>query len=231
MVPFGGLLVRIPSGAVHEIRTSSMKAIRSFVKELFRRKVVRLTGAYIAVFWLFAVGLASLLPALGAPPWVFRAFLFVGIAAIPVLAYFSWKYDIVPMQLVLDQNDVAKHNPALSWARIRHDTTDAGHILISWSNDDHTPIEKRFFQPVSIGREPHNDVELADQRVSRHHAVLWAEKGIWHVRDLDTGNGTFIGYSRVTGIAPLPPSCELRFHPNGPIVKVFCAKSAQTLVG
>lgn len=208
-----------------------MEAIRSFVKELFRRKVVRLTGTYIAVFWLFAVGLASLLPALGAPPWVFRAFLVVGIAAIPVLAYFSWKYDMVPMQLVLDQKDVAQHNPALSWARVRHDTTDAGYILLSWSNDGRAPVEKRFFQPVAIGREPHNDIELVDQRVSRHHAVLWAEKGVWHVRDLDTGNGTFIGYSRVTGTATLPPSCELRFHPNGPIVKVFCAKSAQTVVG
>ena len=208
-----------------------MEAIRSFVKELFRRKVVRLTGAYIAVFYLFSVGLASLLPALGAPPWIFRAFVILGIAAIPVLAYFSWRYDIVPMQLVLDQKDVAKHNPALSWARIRHETADAGYILLSWSNENRAPTEKRFFQPVAIGREPHNDIELVDQRVSRHHAVIWAEKGVWHVRDLDTANGTFIGHSRVTGQAPLPPSCELRFHPNGPIVKVYCAKSAQTLVG
>jgi hypothetical protein len=208
-----------------------MDTIQAFVKELFRRKVVRLTGAYIAVFYLFAVGLASLLPALGAPPWIFRAFVAVGIAAIPVLAYFSWKYDIVPMKLVLDEKDVAKHNPALSWARMRHDTSDAGYILLSWSNGDRATTEKRFFQPVAIGREPHNDIELVDQRVSRHHAVIWAENGAWHVRDLDTANGTFIGHSRVTGIAQLPPACELRFHPNGPIIKVYCAKSAQTLVG
>jgi hypothetical protein len=208
-----------------------MGTIRAFTKELFRRKVVRLVGAYIAIFWLFAVGLASLLPALGAPDWVFRAFVIVGIAAVPVLAFFSWKYDVVPPQLVRDVKDVAAENPGLSWARVRHDTKDAGYVLLSWSTEECTPNEKRFFQAVAIGREPTNDVELPDQRVSRHHAVIWAEEGAWHIRDLDSSNGTFIGHSRVTGTARLPQSCELRFHPNGPVVSVYVAKSAQTLIG
>jgi hypothetical protein len=208
-----------------------MGAIRAFTKELFRRKVVRLVGAYIAVFWLFAVGLASLLPALGAQPWIFRAFVVVGIAAIPVLAFFSWKYDMVPPQLVRDVKDVETENPGLSWARVRHDTKDAGYILLSWSSEERAKSEKRYFQPVAIGREPNNDIELGDQRVSRHHAVIWAEDGTWRIRDLDSANGTFIGHSRVSGTAPLPQSCELRFHPNGPVVSVHIAKSAQTLVG
>lgn len=207
-----------------------MGSIREFGKELLRRKVVRLLGAYIAVFWLLAVGFASLFPALGLPAWVFRAFVAVGIAAIPVLAFFSWKYDIVPPQLVRDAKDVEAKNPGLSWARLRHDTRDAGYVLLSWTHDKGTS-EKRFFQPVAIGREPNNDVELADERVSRHHAVLWAEDGSWRVRDLDSANGTFIGYTRVTGIAVLPQSCDLRFHRNGPIVAVRVAKSVETRVG
>jgi pSer/pThr/pTyr-binding forkhead associated (FHA) protein len=83
----------------------------------------------------------------------------------------------------------------------------------------------------AVGRESNNDVELQDQRVSRHHAVLWAENGGWHVRDMDSGNGTFIGFTRVTGTAALPQSCDLRCHPNGPLISVHIGKSAETVVG
>lgn len=208
-----------------------MSRVRKFMSELFRRKVVRLVGAYIAVFWLLAGGLTSLFPVLGIPDWILRAFIMAGIAAIPVLAFFSWKYDIVPPQLVRDSKDVETINPGLSWARVRHDNQGAGHVLLKWSVDGTNTRERRFFQPVAIGREPNNDIELSDQRVSRHHAVLWAEDGAWHIRDLDSGNGTYIGHSKVAGTALLPQTCELRFHANGPIVDVLVAKSAETLIG
>ena len=208
-----------------------MVSIRHFGRELLRRKVVRLVGAYIAVFWLLAGGFASLFPPLGVPGWVLPAFIAVGIAMIPVLAFFSWKYDLVPPQLVRDVKDLEAVNPGLSWARVRHDTRDAGFILLSWRSEDGDAKEKRFFQPVAIGREPSNDIELADERVSRYHAVLWAENGVWRVRDLDSANGTFIGHTRVTRTATLPQSCDLKFHRNGPVVAVRVAKSAETRVG
>ena len=210
-----------------------MKDFRAILAELTRRKVLRVLWIYLAVFagfiaWFFTVG-PRFFPDL--PDSVYTWVAIVGIAIIPLLVYLSWRYDIVPPQLVRDAKDVELQNPALSWARMRHETKDAGYILLSWSDEERGATEKRFFQPVGIGREPNNDVELEDQRVSRHHAVLWAEDGAWHVRDLDSANGTFIGHSRVTGTAKLPQSCDLRFHPNGPIVSVYVAKSAQTLVG
>lgn len=208
-----------------------MSVIRDFGRELFRRKVVRVVVAYIAVFWLLAQGFASLFPVLGIEDWILRAFIIVGIVAIPLVAFLAWKYDIVPPQVVRDVKDLEAHNPGLSWARLRHDNRDAGYVLLSWGGNPHPTSEKRFFQPVAIGREPNNDIELPDERVSRHHAVLWAEDGQWHVRDLDSANGTFIGHTRVSGRATLPGSCDLRFHPNGPVVSVHVAKSAETRVG
>jgi hypothetical protein len=207
-----------------------MSRIKKFFRELLRRKVVRLLGAYIAVFWLLAQGFASLFPVLGVPEWVLLAFIVIGVVAIPILAIVSWKYEIVPPQLVRDSEDVAAMNAGLNWARVRHDVRDAGHVMLKWQSDGGTH-EKRFFQPVSIGREARNDIELSDTRVSRHHAVLWAESGVWHVRDLDSANGTFIDHSKVAGSSPLPQSCTLRFHAAGPTVDVFVAKSEQTRIG
>jgi hypothetical protein len=208
-----------------------MFRIGKFTTELFRRKVVRVVGAYIAVFWLLAQGFASLFPVIGVPDWVLLGFIIVGIAVIPPLAWLSWKYDIVPPQLMRDPKDIEHQNPALSWAALRHDNLNAGYLLLRWTAGDGQETEKRFFKPVSVGRESNNDVELQDQRVSRLHAVLWAENGGWHVRDMDSGNGTFIGFTRVTGTAALPQSCDLRCHPNGPLISVHIGKSAETVVG
>jgi FHA domain len=207
-----------------------MSRLRAFVAELFRRKVVRLLGAYIAIFWLLAQGFASLFPVLGLPDWLLRAFIIAGTVAIPVLAFLSWKYDLVPPQLVRDTKDVEAANPMLLWANHRHDSAEAGHLLLHWNGEDGAPKERRFFRPLSVGREPSNDVTLPDQCVSRHHAVLWAEGGAWHIRDLDSTDGTFVDETRVSGTAPVPNVCELRFHRHGPAVKLTVEKPLETVV-
>ena len=208
-----------------------MGRVRAFGKELFRRKVVRFVLGYLAVFWAVVAGLSQLQPVLEIPNTALIGLMVVGVAAVPLVAFLSWKYDIVPPQLVRDIKDVEAENPALSWARVRHDSHEAGYLLLSWVENDGKKIEKRFFQPVAIGREANNDIELGDERVSRNHAVLWAEDGVWRVRDLDSANGTYIGHARVSGICEIPASCDLRFHINGPIVSVHVARTAETRVG
>ncbi len=205
-----------------------MKSLSSFISELFRRKVVRLVGAYIVIFLVLAEGYATFYPAFGLPDWTLRALMMTGFALAPVFAWFSWKYDVMPPQIVRDAKDVEAHNPALSWALRRHDNADAGFILLKWEAADGTKHEKRFFKPVSIGRGIMNEIDFADDRVSRHHAVLWAEEGAWRVRDLDSANGTFINRAAVDGSASLPQSCELRFHANGPTIGVHVDKPAET---
>jgi len=208
-----------------------LSGLGKFTKELFRRKVVRVVVAYNAILWAAVLALANLQGTFGYGPVVTRAVAVVGLLAIPIVAFLAWRYDIVPPQLVRDVKDLEAENPGLSWARVRHETQDAGYVLLAWAGGDGSKLEKRFFQPASIGREANNDIELGDDRVSRHHAVLWAENGVWHVRDMESANGTFIDHSRVTGSAQLPQSCDLRFHINGPIVSVRIAKTAETRVG
>jgi len=208
-----------------------MKDFRAILKELTRRKVLRVLWIYLLVFAGVFAWLATVGDDIGITRQ-YRIWIAVGgVAVIPILVYLSWRYDIVPPQIVRDAKDVAMENPALGWAAMRHDAKDAGFVLLGWTNDESGLNERRFFQPVGIGRETGNDIELPDPRVSRHHAVLWAEGGTWRVRDLDSANGTFIDAVRVTGSAPLPQTCELRFHPNGPAVTVCVTQSQVTVVG
>lgn len=205
------------------------KALKLF-SELLRRKVVRLLGAYVVILWLLIQGFSDLFPILGFPDWALRAFVIAGIAAIPVLAWLSWKYDIMPPQLVKDTKDVEAINPALSWAMRRHDNLDSGYVLLSWTDGAGTATEKRFFKPLSIGRTLDNDVVFSDERVSRHHAVIWAEEGEWRVKDTGSANGTFMNHTPVTGSTTFPQSCELRFHPNGPTLQVIVDRPAETKI-
>jgi hypothetical protein len=87
------------------------EAITPFVSELFRRKVIRLVGADIAIFWLLAEGCRSFCAAFGLPDWTLRTFIITGIALIPGLALLSWKYDIAPPQLVRDSTDLESTTP------------------------------------------------------------------------------------------------------------------------
>lgn len=56
--------------------------------------------------------------------------------------------------------------------------------------------------PAELGRRiaagPHN-LEVADERMSRDHAVVSWERGGWVIRDLDSRNGTFVDGERVVG--------------------------------
>lgn len=207
-----------------------MQKLKAFFGELFRRKVARLLGAYLVLLWLLAQGFAALYPAFGLPPWSLQAFVITGLSLVPVLAILSWKYDLVLPQLVRDRQDVAASSPGHKFAALRHDGSDAGTITLRWTTKEETTCEQRFFKPVAIGREPGNELELEDQRVSRYHAVIWAERGCWHVRDLDSANGTFLDGERVQGSVKLPVRGELRFHAEGPKVSVFILTSAATIM-
>jgi FHA domain len=207
-----------------------MNWLFNFFAELLRRRVVRLLCAYVVVFWLLAQGFASLFPVLGIPDWVLRAFVLAAIAAIPAFAFLSWRYDLILPHVIRDPKDDATENPFLEWARNRHDGWDAGQINLRWLGADGTRKEQNFLEPISIGRDLANDVDLPDDRVSRFHAVVWAEDGGWWIRDVGSTNGTFIDRERVKAAVLLPDSCELRFHQDGPTVHTHIERPAETVV-
>jgi predicted component of type VI protein secretion system len=51
---------------------------------------------------------------------------------------------------------------------------------------------------LSIGRSPENDVTIADDEISRKHALLIHEGGVFEIGDYRTGNGTFVNEHRVS---------------------------------
>lgn len=60
------------------------------------------------------------------------------------------------------------------------------------------PIPLPEYGEFRIGREAPNDLPLHDGAVSRNHAVIACEDGTCTVRDLGSGNGTWVNGKRVT---------------------------------
>jgi tetratricopeptide (TPR) repeat protein len=76
-----------------------------------------------------------------------------------------------------------------------------------------------------VGRAADCDVVLDDESVSRRHAQLARdERGLYRVRDLDSGNGTFLDGKEI-GKEPvlIPAGARLRF---GEVELVFCRPQA-----
>ena len=57
---------------------------------------------------------------------------------------------------------------------------------------------------VSIGRYPHNQVQLSDPSVSREHALLFVVNDALYVKDLGSMAGTFLDGVPVEPEQPVP---------------------------
>lgn len=65
---------------------------------------------------------------------------------------------------------------------------------------------------VTIGRSSNNDVQIAEQHVSRQHALLNFRDGIFFVADLSSSNGTFVNDQRISEPFPLFAGDTIRLY-------------------
>lgn len=214
-----------------------MARLSRILRELSRRRVFRTVIAYIVLIWALSQGAADLFPAFGLPEWSLRAFIIGGVAAIPVVALLSWRFDITAKGIIADpfgdpgvlaDEDLQPSNAA-AWAKNRHDPADAGYLTAIWDGPDGQPVRRQFFEPVVVGRDPVSEIQLADRRVSRVHAVIYAEDRVWKIRDINSSNGSYIE-DRPISKADLPANCRVRFHREGPTLELSVHKVEKTAV-
>ena len=87
---------------------------------------------------------------------------------------------------------------------------------------------------VVVGRDPDSDIWVADDRVSRKHAVVRPAGRGWELVDLESTNGTYTGGQRVS-VVPVGTFTEIRLgNPDdgpGLVLSARSAGSATTVVG
>ncbi len=63
--------------------------------------------------------------------------------------------------------------------------------------------------PVFIGRHALG-LDAIDSKMSRQHAEIWFERGVWLLRDLNSTNGTYVNGKRTTGLVELEVGDRIR---------------------
>jgi pSer/pThr/pTyr-binding forkhead associated (FHA) protein len=64
---------------------------------------------------------------------------------------------------------------------------------------------------TNIGRGEHNEIVLINPSVSDSHAKIQKRESGWHLVDIDSTNGTYVGGRRVDADQPLTGAPDLRF--------------------
>lgn len=84
---------------------------------------------------------------------------------------------------------------------------------------------------ITVGREAGSDIVLEDPQVSRHHARLTLQAGVYVIEDLGSTNGTFLNEQRLTGTRPINPGDQLRFGDNVVLSVSGSLGAGETVVG
>src|SRR5437764_9549980 len=63
---------------------------------------------------------------------------------------------------------------------------------------------------VSIGRASDCTIPIKDRYLSRRHAEIIAQEGLWYVKDLGSANGTYLNGARVERDSPLRTGDRIR---------------------
>ncbi len=81
-------------------------------------------------------------------------------------------------------------------------TSSQAYLIIQLGNR-WTDVLRLQKETISIGRSSENQIVVRDERVSRKHAEIYHEVGVWHVRDLGSRNGTQVNDASIEGAHPL----------------------------
>lgn len=175
----------------------------SLIKELRRRGVIRTTGLYAVAAWGASLGAAELLPAFGLPDESVRWFVVIAFALLPIVALCSWAFEWTPTGLELDPVDVA------AAASLEEEEDPIPPVYASHGHQAWT-----LTKPFTIGRDESCELHIADSRISRRHARVLSENGVWFVEDLGSSNGTRLNGDPLVRQA-LPSRAELVLYEGG----------------
>jgi len=195
-----------------------LNSIRTFFRELVRRRVLRTAGLYLVAVWGVSQGAAEIFPLFGASEDDVRLFIVGSLALLPFVVALSWMYDITGHGLKRDPADVREmHRPgpaAETTVSVSLADLPAERVKIELRDGvrDEVTVQAREFV---IGREDGCAVRFEDPAVSRSHARVFHHGGRWIIRDLGSTNGTWLDGRRIRE-AELPERCRVRVNEVGP---------------
>ncbi len=127
--------------------------MKSFIRELRRRKVFRSLGLYVGISWLVVQGAAIVLPAFDASAFALRTLVIVAIAGFPLVAALVWIFGST--RHGLEHTAVAEHSPVPAFGTRKLDFVVIGVLVVAlafslYLNLTAGPAVPAAIEPVSV---------------------------------------------------------------------------------
>jgi pSer/pThr/pTyr-binding forkhead associated (FHA) protein len=100
-------------------------------------------------------------------------------------------------------------------------------VLATWKTTDGELCERQFQSEFIIGRDFQADVQMKDDRVSRRHLRVYPVDNEWHVKDLDSLNGSFVNGKSIDDIA-VNSELDVSLDRHGPKVHLQVRVAEET---
>lgn len=176
-----------------------------FLTELKRRKVFKVTGVYLVAAWGLSAGGAEILPTLGFPEWSVRLLVISLFAATPIVALLAWLYEFSDRGIERDFGP----NHLIDQETVIAQPDGVPVLTAHWQNQS-----RQFVTGFVIGRDESCGLQLLDPMISRRHARIEFEDGVWQLRDLGSANGTEVNGAKVQ-VTQLDTRARVVFYPGG----------------
>lgn len=203
--------------------------LSELIAEAKRRRVFRTAGVYLVAVWGISSGGVDLASVLGVPEEYLRKAIFASIAFLPGVVLLAWMFDIGRGGIVRDPQDVEAEARADSeiaaMPTIVGGDDGAGAVVVRWQ-DAQGENAALYVDEFFLGRGTDCRVRFYDPLVSRRHARVFHEAGVWYIEDLGSRNGTRVDDQKVDR-AELGDSNRVRLNDAGPDVRLEKVRSGE----
>lgn len=205
--------------------------LMELLAEANRRRVFRTAGVYLVAVWGISSGGVDVAGIFGIPEEYVRLSMIAALACLPGVLILAWMFDIGRAGVVRAPQDVEAERLAeddlAAMPTIVGGDLGAGAIVVRWT-DTQGENALLYLEEFFLGRGTDCRVRFFDPLISRRHARIFHEEGVWYIEDLGSRNGTHVDENRIERMA-LADSSVVRLNEAGPELQIELVRSGAAM--
>jgi len=182
------------------------------VGDIKRRSVFKVSSVYLITAAGLAALAADVMPTFGVPDWAIRFTVLSLFLGLPVAVILAWIFELTNEGVRIDPG-IPKNQDTLTLF-----SNGKAHLSVAVEKNGRWET-RDFNNSFTLGRSPSTDIHVDNPSVSRRHARVIFENGVWMLEDLGSRNGTKLNGEQINR-ACLPPYAEINLSDGGPKIVI-----------
>ena len=182
------------------------------IGEIKRRSVFRVGSVYLITAAGLAALAADVLPTFGVSDLAIRIIVIALFLGFPLSLLLAWFFELSAEGVKVDPGVYAEQETATLFF------DNNAQLSVSVEQDGRWET-RGFNNSFTLGRSPGTDIHVDNPSVSRRHARVYFEDGVWMLEDLGSRNGTKLNGKQINCV-PLPPYAEVNLADGGPKIVI-----------